>query len=66
MHITSSIQFDFCLPDVTEVLLSVQYNYVCETSKLYILFVDKEHMVLGISVKTTWKFFVKQKFQLYS
>lgn len=53
MNIASSVQFDFCLPDVTEVLLSVQYNYVCEISKLYILFVDKEHMVSGISVKPT-------------
>lgn len=38
----------------------------CETSKLYILFVDKEYMDLGISVKTTWKFIVKQKLKFYS
>lgn len=60
-----------CLPDVLiEIFFSVQYmmsvKHCCKTSKLYILFVDKEHTFWGIGVKTTWKFIVKQKLQFYS
>lgn len=48
---------------VFSIMLSVKH--CCEMSKLYILFIDKEHTVLGISVKTTWKF-CEAKFQFFS
>lgn len=41
-------------------------KHCCETSKPYILFVDKEYMDWGISVKTTRTFIVKQKLKYYS
>lgn len=46
--------------------ITLSVKHCCEPSELYILFIDKEHMVLGISVLKPHGNFCEAKFQFFS